>query len=323
MIGGVLITFSDVILCCVILVGNSIFLRFVSKTQNVTSRALNVLLILLSVVYIVFSVAILYKHVMYLFVWEYSIPSTLDGLINVHTFLVLINAKNIIFLMTSLATLVKHVSKDLYLQMSLRAKWSVILVIFALVLILLHAWLYGDCFGTDNILQCAKDNGIVFAISTVAITAVMVVGILVECVYQRRKKIKKWIMNKWNKYNNYVVEFAAEQEGEEPQQIQIYVVQLQDWNQVVTYYRNFYNKHSFKVTVNQQEVKEMVGTLTMAATFMITFAVYISHVLVNSEETVIVRGIINQVVMAATIIIWNINNKELCKFTKMCFIKEE
>ena len=71
-----------------------------------------------------------------------------------------------------------------------------------------------------------------------------------------------------------------------------------------------------------QEAKEMVGTLTMAASFLFTLFVYILHVVVNTQDTAILRGLINQAVMAATILMWNINSTDLWKFTKTCFIKE-
>ena len=71
-----------------------------------------------------------------------------------------------------------------------------------------------------------------------------------------------------------------------------------------------------------QEAKEMVGTLTMAASFLITLFIYILQVVISTKDTAILRGLINQAVMAATILMWNINSTDLWKFTKTCFIKE-
>ena len=72
-----------------------------------------------------------------------------------------------------------------------------------------------------------------------------------------------------------------------------------------------------------QEAKEMVGTLTMNATFMITLLVFFSYSVTNRQDTVIIRGLVNQVVMLLTIIIWNMHNSDLWKFTKSFFVKEE
>ena len=55
---------------------------------------------------------------------------------------------------------------------------------------------------------------------------------------------------------------------------------------------------------------------------MLTLITYLLHVIVGTEDSVLIRGVINQVVMASTIIIWNANNKELWSFTNDCFKKE-
>ena len=74
MIGELSHTVWDVFMCSVVLVGNLIFLKFAhSKCQNVTLRFLNLLLILLSVLNIVSSVALVFEHVLYLFVWDWTL----------------------------------------------------------------------------------------------------------------------------------------------------------------------------------------------------------------------------------------------------------
>ena len=231
MIGKLMIIIFDVFLCGVVVVGNSLFLKFSHKRQNVTLRFLNVLLILLSTLNLVSSLALVIEHVLYLFVWDSIIPSTLDGQIDGHIFMFLINSKNIIFLMIALASFVKTYNKTLYLQASLKAKWTVILIVILLTLILLHVHIFtGECLESNAFAKCGKDHGTVMVISTVVFTFLIQLWVVVDCCYRRRKIFKKWIVNKWNRYNNNVVEFSPEQEGDEP--VQIYVVQLQNWNQV-------------------------------------------------------------------------------------------
>ena len=66
----------------------------------------------------------------------------------------------------------------------------------------------------------------------------------------------------------------------------------------------------------------MVGTCTMAATFFITL-LNVTILVANRNDTIVIRGLVNQAVMASTIIIWNINNTDMLKFTKKVFVKEE
>ena len=235
MIGEILIIICEVILCGVIVTGNSIFLRFAYKSQNVSCRILNVLLICLSILYLVFSVALVVQHVMYLFLWDWTIPSNLLGQINNQVFTVIVNARNVGFLMIALATLVNRYNKSLYLQVSLNATWAVLLV--ALLLIIFVTWLLEECLQLQNQLeffQCVSENGYGMPVVIISATNTMIqLWVVVDCCYRRRKKIKDWFMSKWNRYNNIVVEFVPEEEGQEPQQVEIYVVKLQDWNQVM------------------------------------------------------------------------------------------
>ena len=67
-----------------------------------------------------------------------------------------------------------------------------------------------------------------------------------------------------------------------------------------------------------QESKDIVGPLTMSFTILFTMANYILNIVYGIEDTELIRGLINQTVMAATIIIWNYSNEELWAFTKLC-----
>ena len=68
-----------------------------------------------------------------------------------------------------------------------------------------------------------------------------------------------------------------------------------------------------------QESKDIAGPLTMSLTILFSMTNYILNIVYGIEDTELIRGLINQSVMAATIIIWNYSNEELWKFTKLCF----
>ena len=67
-----------------------------------------------------------------------------------------------------------------------------------------------------------------------------------------------------------------------------------------------------------QESKDIAGPLTMSLTILFTMTNYILNIVYGIQDTELIRGLINQSVMAATIIIWNYSNEELWKFTKLC-----
>ena len=164
-----------------------------------STRILNVLLILLSVVYLVFSSSLVVQHVLYLFIWDWNIPSTLGGYINDQVFNVLGIARLIIFLMMALATLLRRYNKNLYLQTSLKVKWPMILLAILLVVILLHVVVFQELLGINytqhQLEETLKSKGLLFVVTTVATTLIQLFVVL-DCCFTRRKKIKKWIVNK-------------------------------------------------------------------------------------------------------------------------------
>ena len=61
--------------------------------------------------------------------------------------------------------------------------------------------------------------------------------------------------------------------------------------------------------------------------FLLTLLMLLLHVAVNTEDTVLLRGSINQSIMASTmastIAIWNYNNTNLWKYTKKCLRRQD
>ena len=105
-------------------------------------------------------------------------------------------------------------------------------------------------------------------------------------------------MDRWSLANNYVVEYEGENsERSEENRVTISVIQLQNYNQV------------------KQESKEIANTLNLAITFLVTVINYILLLALDQETTRMIRAFINQFIMAATIVMWNISNEQLRKYT--------
>ena len=71
------------------------------------------------------------------------------------------------------------------------------------------------------------------------------------------------------------------------------------------------------MNVNDQTSTEVIGSATMAVTFLLS-AVNLAMAAgaVDINKTILARVIINEVSMLATIIIWNMNNKQLWDHTR-------
>ena len=67
-----------------------------------------------------------------------------------------------------------------------------------------------------------------------------------------------------------------------------------------------------------QDSRDIVGPLTMALTILFTITNYVLNIVHGIQDTELIRSLINQSVMAATILIWNWSNQELYTFTKLC-----
>ena len=74
------------------------------------------------------------------------------------------------------------------------------------------------------------------------------------------------------------------------------------------------------MNVNEQTTTEVVGSATMAVTFLLSVVTMVT-VLIDMENTNMVRALVTEVSMLLTIFLWNYNNNELRDHTKQMLNK--
>ena len=115
---------SECVLASVSLIGFVIFLKFVKKKESLASRALNVLMCYLTILYIVFSISMLIVDLLFVLIWNGNFPGNI-GNISVQIFIFLVNTRNTIFLAITIATMIKILNQPLYLKWSLEFPWII------------------------------------------------------------------------------------------------------------------------------------------------------------------------------------------------------
>ena len=276
--------------------GFSIFLSYVKKNSHLTCRAVNVMMCQLAVLYPVFSIITLIQNYCFVFAWDSSMPVGAGNLF-LQLVIWLINSRNLIFLMITIATLGKRFMKDIYLNWSVNIKWTLVMALEAMILIVLQVAVNVTCQDSDTFLQCVPKR-LRVALPVGLLTLVAQLCLLGDWMVRHKNKIRKWVVDRWSLANNYVVEYEGENsERSEENRVTISVIQLQNYNQV------------------KQESKEIANTLTLAITFLVTVINYILLLALDQETTRMIRAFINQFIMAATIVMWNISNEQLRKYT--------
>ena len=70
------------------------------------------------------------------------------------------------------------------------------------------------------------------------------------------------------------------------------------------------------MNVNEQTTSEVVGSATMAVTFLLSLVTMVIFLIVDIESTNLVRALITEASMLLTIFMWNNNNNQLWEHTK-------
>ena len=70
------------------------------------------------------------------------------------------------------------------------------------------------------------------------------------------------------------------------------------------------------MNVNEQTTSEVVGSATMAVTFLLSLVTMVIFLIVDIESTNLVRALITEASMLLTIFMWNNNNNQLREHTK-------
>ena len=70
------------------------------------------------------------------------------------------------------------------------------------------------------------------------------------------------------------------------------------------------------MNVNEQTTSELVGSVTMAVTFLLSVVTIVTLLIVDIKSTNMLRALITEVSMLLTIFLWNYNNNQLWDHTK-------
>ena len=108
--------------------GYVMFLLYVKETPDLTQRALNVLMCILALTYIIFSSALIIDDLMFVWVWNSTWP-LVQGNTALQIFIFLVNLRSSVFLMITLTSLLQRFKPKVYLFLSLNVKWSFVFII--------------------------------------------------------------------------------------------------------------------------------------------------------------------------------------------------
>ena len=277
--------------------GYVMFLLYVKETPDLTQRALNVLMCILALTYIIFSSALIIVDLMFVWVWSSSWP-LVQGNTALQIFIFLVNLRSSVFLMITLTSILQRFKPKVYLFLSLNVKWIFVVIIQFSLLIIYQAIINLFCQDTESFVICVPEKMKVVAIPCEIFNLLAQLVILGDVGFKQRTKLKKWILSRWHHFMNHVVQIGDETAGLDERRVVVAVINLHDWNQI------------------KVETRDIIGPITMSITCLLTMTNFILNIVVGIEDSELVRSLINHLVMASTIIIWNCNKEELKQFSK-------
>ena len=291
------VSIGNLVVSVINMIGFAIFLHYINKNTTLLNNMLNRFIFLLAIVNLNSVILAITKN---LFVFESNTFSR-----NLLRIVIVINntLRTGTWVPISIGCLMRRYGRETYKKLSIR---SDIYVLTTIVGITISALIIVPVFTIcqDDLKTCLPKYlipmGMIFNFGVGGIQ----VWLVTDLIIRKRRCIKKWIMDKWNKYNNIVVEMDSE-EVEERVEIQVY--DLKHWNEVKQ--------------KQEEETKELAGVITLCLTVLLNSIAKVIHMKVGTEESELPRGFIKSLALLATIFLWNFMNEELWNHSKVCIHK--
>ena len=94
-----------------------------------------------------------------------------------------------------------------YFDLSVTIKWMIVGLVDVSIMTAIHILVSWSC--KNDFGDCVVELLAMPMITISGICLLGMIGVLLEWVYGKRHQMREWIMNKWNYFNNNVVEIQA------------------------------------------------------------------------------------------------------------------
>ena len=281
------------------LIGFAIFLHYIYKNPVLLSKMLNRYIFLLAI-FNLLSVILATAKDLIEFESNTSSRNSLKILSSVVNIM-----RGIIFNAISVGCLMRRYGRDTYKKWS---KSSIIFLLTAIAGVTICAIIIVPVLAIcqhENLMTCIPKYAVPIGTINKFVNGGIHLWLVIDLIIRKQRRIRKWTMDKWNAYNNNVVEIDPE-EVEEKVEIQVY--NLKDWNEV-------------KQQQQEENTKELAGVITMCLTLFFNSIIGVIHLNIGTEESEPLRGFIKTLASLATISLWNFMNEELWNHSKVCIQK--